>query len=521
MFHPNHRRMWASLLLITAVLLITGPDLNRMILAQGDVTATPNINWVSEPAGVNVRSGPGLEYNLVGALAVGSWVQPLARDITGEWVLISYLYTQGWIQVNGISWRLNTAALPVIEEMTPIPRPLYYNTPGGPTYTPNANWVQAGIEGAYIRSGPGQGFPPLGVVHTGDVLDPVAHDQALDWVLVRYGEGYGWIRYDLVAWVEVINSLPVIDVPELTPDFTPVPARPTITPTGSPTRPSLPMTQEASLIRTPTPEPTLTPTPSYTPTDTATPTVTRTASITPSETPTLTATATETASPTLTTTASPSATFTTTYTATFTETAAATITPPPSETASPEPSLTTVPLTVEAAPMLVTWTALPSATLVASATTLPTETPIPTATAIESPIPTLTATETAISNPTETPAVTLSPTPTVTLLAVAAADNSIPTGAVSETTPSNAAQTAQETESSGRSVIYFVLAGLALAALVYASSYVVQAANIARYHEGFILSICPVCTHGSLFVEDRRYRILGIPRVRRVVRCDS
>lgn len=62
--------------------------------------------------------------------------------------------------------------------------------------------------------------------------------------------------------------------------------------------------------------------------------------------------------------------------------------------------------------------------------------------------------------------------------------------------------------------------GLALAALAYLGVYVVQAANQDRYRDGFILSICPVCEEGHLYLEERRYRILGIPRVRRVVRCE-
>jgi hypothetical protein len=64
-------------------------------------------------------------------------------------------------------------------------------------------------------------------------------------------------------------------------------------------------------------------------------------------------------------------------------------------------------------------------------------------------------------------------------------------------------------------------AGLALVALAYLGVYVVQAANLDRYRDGFVLSVCPVCEEGHLYIEERRTRILGIPRVRRVVRCDA
>lgn len=58
-------------------------------------------------------------------------------------------------------------------------------------------------------------------------------------------------------------------------------------------------------------------------------------------------------------------------------------------------------------------------------------------------------------------------------------------------------------------------------AAAYLGVYVFNAANLdRRVRQGFFLSICPVCEKGTLFLEDRRYRVLGIPRARCVVRCD-
>jgi hypothetical protein len=70
--------------------------------------------------------------------------------------------------------------------------------------------------------------------------------------------------------------------------------------------------------------------------------------------------------------------------------------------------------------------------------------------------------------------------------------------------------------------VYLLLGGmLAILAGLYSGIYVSQAAQLNRYHEGFMLAICPVCEEGELYLEERRYRMLGIPRVRRVVRCDT
>jgi hypothetical protein len=70
-------------------------------------------------------------------------------------------------------------------------------------------------------------------------------------------------------------------------------------------------------------------------------------------------------------------------------------------------------------------------------------------------------------------------------------------------------------------LLYVLLGGgFVLLAVVYVGIYVNQAAQLDRYRDGFVLSICPVCEQGNLHLEERRYRFLGIPRVRRVVRCD-
>ncbi len=68
-----------------------------------------------------------------------------------------------------------------------------------------------------------------------------------------------------------------------------------------------------------------------------------------------------------------------------------------------------------------------------------------------------------------------------------------------------------------------LIAGGILGALVvlYAAMYAAGAANLTRYREGFVIAVCPICARGTLSVEERRYRVLGIPRVRRVVRCSE
>lgn len=55
----------------------------------------------------------------------------------------------------------------------------------------------------------------------------------------------------------------------------------------------------------------------------------------------------------------------------------------------------------------------------------------------------------------------------------------------------------------------------------YILTYAVRAGALNRYTDGFVLEQCPVCEVGHLSLEERVFRMLGIPRVRRTVRCDN
>ncbi len=42
-----------------------------------------------------------------------------------------------------------------------------------------------------------------------------------------------------------------------------------------------------------------------------------------------------------------------------------------------------------------------------------------------------------------------------------------------------------------------------------------------RYANGFIIDHCPVCERGTLHVETRNERTIGIPQSRHIIRCDT
>src|SRR5690606_13741907 len=66
-----------------------------------------------------------------------------------------------------------------------------------------------------------------------------------------------------------------------------------------------------------------------------------------------------------------------------------------------------------------------------------------------------------------------------------------------------------------------VVGGLVLLAVIgYIGLYLRGAAAADRYAGGFVIEQCPVCRQGRLTVETRQNRLAGIPRPRRIVRCN-
>jgi hypothetical protein len=532
-----------------------------------------------------VRSGPDESYVAVGQLLPGAPLIPLNISEDGDWVLIRYNRGFGWIRRDLALWSVDVDDLPSLgANLTPtfIPGPPTA-TPFFPTNTPSGDFVQVNATSAYLRGGPSVTYLRLGQLFPGATLEPVGRNEEASWIMIRYKEGFAWLRADLGFWVSDLEELPVLRENRLTPSATFTASHtPTRTPTPTDTAtPTDTPTLTATVTNSPTPtstdtatatsSPTNTETPSATPTDTATATdfPTETPSVTPEPSATNTASPeptveptdqpTETVEPTSTDTESPTATDTTAPTATNTAAPTATNTDVPTVTTTPTATVTSTHTATKTA----TDTVVPTATetseptgesALAVTTTPATDEPVstateePTATDTPSPEPTATdttaPTETDTSEPTETETtpptdtaagptatVTLAPIPTDTAAPVVTASTITPdvtsVAAVITVTPAPTnipAVTPPQSDGPAPDSIApeLIAAGaLILLILAYIALYLRGAATANQYANGFVIDKCPVCGKGHLTVESRTERSLGIPNTKHVVRCDN
>ncbi len=489
-------------------------------------TDTPEGNWANVgEEGAYVRAGPGRTYLVLGALHAGDVVTPVARVEDFTWVMIRFEDGFGWVQWDLVRWTDDLDPLPVVATDDPD------------NLTPSATFTRTRTPTATATPPPTTTGTraPTGTPTASATLRP-----SLTATASLTATGTPTNTRTPTATRTPSSTATATPTPTGTPSST---RTPTATRTPPPTATDSP-TATRTLTDTPgrtpsaTRTPTDTPSSTHTPTPTATvaaavvPTITRTPTRTPTATPTATATptptktSTPTRTPTETPTVTASATPTATVTSSATRTATQTRTPQerdePTATAEASPTAGPAETDIAVLPPPPTFTPMPSPPRLGETDLPPSDTPTPTDTPPPTRTPTGTATDTATPAPTASPSPrasatrqatpTATATPSATAEAVAAAPPEVEAGdGQAPVEPPSPPGLPPEV------AIAALLGGLVALYLVF---YVAGAANAGRYHpEGFVVQTCPVCRRGELWLDERRRRFLGIPRVRRTVRC--
>lgn len=151
---------------------------------------------------LNVRTGPGLNYTVLGQLSRGQTV-PLAgyRSADGNWVMITWNNTQAWVSAKPVYLQANISisSLPVWNDGgTSSPAP----APGKATVT-YANYLN-------MRSGPGVSYPVLTTLSTGTTVDLLGRNATTTWVKIRLADGrVGWVNLSYLSSTTPFANLPV------------------------------------------------------------------------------------------------------------------------------------------------------------------------------------------------------------------------------------------------------------------------------------------------------------------------
>lgn len=122
---------------------------------------------------LNMRSGPGPGYSVVGKLANGTLVTMLGRNSAGSWILVSSAGLQGWVS----SLYLQIAGPPVEVPILAEAEPTAVVTTGA----------------INVRSGPGTTFAVITTAPYGTIVNMLARNGNATWVQIRVNGVVGWV----------------------------------------------------------------------------------------------------------------------------------------------------------------------------------------------------------------------------------------------------------------------------------------------------------------------------------------
>ena len=149
---------------------------------------------------LNVRSGPGIQYTLLGKINQGENVQINGQDPTGEWLMIVYDDPSGqaWVTAEYVQYT-SAGNLPIVGSIT-----LSNGTPA-PQGTLS--------EKINVREGPGTQYESLGILPANATIWIIGRNLDGSWLLINYPsapDGKGWVISGYVI-VQDIMGLPAMD----------------------------------------------------------------------------------------------------------------------------------------------------------------------------------------------------------------------------------------------------------------------------------------------------------------------
>jgi uncharacterized protein YgiM (DUF1202 family) len=196
------------------------------VLLDGDAESLPIIAVeLPTPSGdtvtmaaygrVNVRSGPGMDYSIVGQLDVEDTAQVTGRsDNNNDWLYIENVDLKGWVAYFTVTIEGNPANLPV----------LVVDGSGEGVAAPDE--VVATRFNVRLRDEPKVDGEVLVIVPFKSNVTPLARSADGSWLYVLYQETYGWGSARLFELSqEGIDSLPIFteQLPTPNPEVTPNP----------------------------------------------------------------------------------------------------------------------------------------------------------------------------------------------------------------------------------------------------------------------------------------------------------
>lgn len=154
---------------------------------------------------VNVRSGPGRQYQLLGRLAGGATAPVLGKSLDGQWWHIRFRGKLGWVYGEYVA-----PVGPVEASAGGADAPTNTTPPAEAAASPPAPTivVPAG-DIVNVRGGPGVEYAVLGRLTGGQRAEIIGKNTDQTWWQIRYGNGAAWISARFVRTEGDPSAIPI------------------------------------------------------------------------------------------------------------------------------------------------------------------------------------------------------------------------------------------------------------------------------------------------------------------------
>ena len=170
--------------------------------ASTDFFATANYR-------LNVRSGPGAQYTILGQLAAGSTVDITGRREDNRWTRINFNGQEGWVSTGLIDVNGNIDDAPVAEAGA---NAVLRTTPSDVNNTKIGNVIVVTRLNANLRDSYSTDAKSLVVIPFGTTLTATARTEKNNWVRVTYNGSTGWVSSGVLRFTQGnIDTLPFIN----------------------------------------------------------------------------------------------------------------------------------------------------------------------------------------------------------------------------------------------------------------------------------------------------------------------
>ncbi len=185
---------------------------------------------------VNVRSGPGTEYTILGQARSGDALDITGRTADNRWLRVNFNGQEGWASATLFSVTGDVATAPesVAGTSAVLRQPASTSGSTGTTSSIPAGAVSVITRvNANLRAAPSSSSDLLGVIPFSTTLEVLARSETNNWVQVTYDGKTGWVSSGLLFFqsgnIDTVNPLDASGNP------IPTAAAPTAQPTAAPT----------------------------------------------------------------------------------------------------------------------------------------------------------------------------------------------------------------------------------------------------------------------------------------------